>query len=116
LQDACEAFQDVIGHLNIAALFEPGIPRNTYANQMRDLFSPESERSPLGKRWKIKLLWTQTSAAGFQKVGERLAALHGCSHIFLTILLSVASEAVTSTPMLNTLLVRAGALFHNSTR
>src|SRR5579859_748578 len=63
---------------------------------MRDLFSPKSERSPLGKRWQIKLLWTHTSATSFQKVGEGLSPLHGGSHIFLMVLLSVVSELLLS--------------------
>ncbi|GHO61232.1 hypothetical protein KSC_001240 [Ktedonobacter sp. SOSP1-52] len=83
LQDGREAFQYLIGNLNIPTLLEPGIPGNTHTNQLGQLFSSEALRSPPLKWWQMKLFWMQTRTTILQKIGQSRAVFDSFSHAFL---------------------------------
>lgn len=87
LQDIGKTGKDLIGDVNIPTLFEPRVPGNAYAYQLSEFFSSETRLSTPGIDWKIKLLWSQTGTAGFQKIGELRTTLHYFSHLFFLALL-----------------------------
>jgi hypothetical protein len=103
LQDLGKTFQNLVRDMDIATLFEPGIPGNAHTSQLSKLLSSQSGCSSVVECRQIKLLWTQTSTTCFQKIGQICAALQCMSHAFLFALSSMLAMT-TATPMISTLL------------